>query len=164
MLNEIRCQQHTHVVNSSIIQWGLGEFLSPGSNYIRPAILDEEWNLCLARIKEYLTSSINNCSPTTIDLWSANLTAGWGYGNCAAGKMQTCWLNICWKPLLVTSDEREANLALCFVQWPGASGGKELADLTHPSTWSQRFLWAGSAGRGHAFLGLFSSNTGSKIL
>lgn len=98
MLNEIRCQQHTHIVNSSIIQRGLGEFLSPGNNYIRPAILDEEWNLCLARTKEHLTSSINNCSPTTIDLWSANLTAGWGYGNRTAGKMQTCWLNICWKP------------------------------------------------------------------
>lgn len=33
-----------------------------------------------------------------IDLWSAQLTVRRGSGNCAADKMQTCWLNICWKP------------------------------------------------------------------
>ena len=34
----------------------------------------------------------------TIDLWSANPIARRGYSNYAAGKKQTCWLNIRWKP------------------------------------------------------------------
>ena len=39
-------------ITHSIIQSGFEEYLSPGSNYIRPVTLGEEWNLCLARTEE----------------------------------------------------------------------------------------------------------------